>query len=97
MRRTKLSEFDMRVVINGLCQMRPKYCAEKRDAVDEIIVELMNLHDTMKVNKSRKFSFQPSMKHQIVLCLIDWRNEMLDIGKDAAAEQISETITLFLK
>ena len=56
MRRVKISEFDMRVVINGLNTIRPSYDLNKQLEVISVLSRLLDVHETMKPNKKRGFS-----------------------------------------
>ena len=97
MRKVKISEFDMRVVINGLNTMRPSYDLNKQLEVISVLSRLLDVHETMKPNKKKRILFESAEKQLIMHCLNDWRSAFLSEGKEPQAEQVGETMLLFIK
>ena len=97
MHKVKISEFDMMVVITGLNVMKDRYNTEKRTETVSVLSTALLYHKKMKPNKSKKIPFVPAEKRVIVHCLNDWRNAFLSEGKYPEAEQVGDTMTLFLK
>lgn len=97
MKRIKVDDYDLKVVINGLYQMRANYFGETRDAVDDVLLSVMGMCEQMKPGRKRNLPFEPSTINIVCRCLVDWRNQKIMSGEGVAVEVINETLLLFSK
>lgn len=95
--RIKVDDYDLKVVINGLYQMRANYFGETRNAVDDVLLSVMGMCKQMKPGRKKKLFFEPSQIKVICRCLLDWCNAKIASGDDVAVEVIGETMLLFSK
>ena len=95
MKRIKVNNYDLQLVINGMYQMRNTYPIEKKQQVDKIILALLDTCDEMKPDRKKRIRFETGSLSTICRCLIDWRNEKLRRGELTAVEVINEALILF--
>lgn len=95
MRKIKVDDYDLKVIINGMYQMRTKYSAEKRNQVDDVLLSLVTIYEQMKHGKKKRIPFETNAIKTICLCLIDWRNEKIASGEDVAVKVINDMLILF--
>ena len=91
----RLSEEDLCLAVNGLYRARDDYLAEKRDAVEDLILILLDVCEGMKPGSKKRVSLQPGELRMIRSCLNDWRNAFLSAGERYKAEVIAETLVKF--
>lgn len=97
MRKVRISEFDMQVMINGLFITKNRYCAETQVEIDTVINQLYAIHKSMKINKSKRIMLEPKTKKLIFHCLNDWRNMLLDNDEYDAALEVGEKMLILYK
>lgn len=95
MKKIKVDNYDIELAINGMYQMRNTYPAEKKRQVNEIILSLLDICDSMKTGRKKRIRFESATLSIICRCLIDWRNDKLKHGEMTAVEIINETLILF--
>ena len=95
MKKIKVDSYDIELAINGMYQMRNTYPAEKKRQVNEIILSLLDICDSMKTGRKKRIRFESATLSMICRCLIDWRNDKLQRGELTAVEVINEALMLF--
>ncbi len=95
MRKIKVDDYDLKVVINGLYQMRVEYLAEKRNQVESVLLSLAAICERMQPGRKKRIPFEPGAINTICLCLVDWRNEKIASCDDVAVEVINDMLILF--
>ena len=97
MRKLKVDDYDLKVVINALYQTRTEFPAEERYAVDDVLLMVVNMCERMKPGRKRKMVFESSAINIIRRCLVNWRNLKIEFDESVAVEVINETLLLFSK
>lgn len=77
--------------------MRTEYLAEKRNAVDDVLISIAYICEQMKPGRKKRISFELSTITIVCRCLVDWRNQKIISGEDVAVEVINEMLLLFSK
>ena len=92
MRGTKLSYYDVGLLITCLHQMKKNYNQESIDSINEILLSLLDIQDSIKPGKKKRISFDAEDVHLMRYCLVDWRNQFLREEKLGAADAIAEVL-----
>ena len=90
-----LDEYDLKMVINGLHQMRGKSTNDTIDQIESLksyLVMLLEGRVSIPPTRKKKAIFQPSDYSLMIRCLVDWRNQKIKAGETGQAEIISEMI-----
>lgn len=95
MKKIKVDSYDIELAINGMYQMRNTYPAEEKRQVNEIILSLLDICDSMKSGRKKRIRFESTSLSMICRCLIDWRNDKLQRGELTAVDVINEALLLF--
>ena len=95
MKRIKVDNYELELVINGMYQMRNICPAERKSQVDKTILSLLDICDEMKPGRKKRIRFETGTLSIICRCLIDWRNDKLRHGELNAVEVINEALILF--
>lgn len=93
--KVKLDNYDVRVLIKGLYEQHKDYDEETNGQIDNLVLRLIDVSDTMKPNRKKKILFEPNEVRLIIRCLMEWRNREIQLGKNTAVEVISELMVLF--
>ena len=93
--KVKLDDYEIRVLINGLYQQRCDYDLQTNSEIDDLLLRLVRMSESTKPCRRKKFLFESHEVSLICMCLIEWRNRQLLIGKEGAAEAISELAIRF--
>ena len=81
MRKIKLDDFDVRVLINGLYQTLDDYCAEEKNQVCDFTLSLIDTCEKMKPGRKQRFLFEPAQKRILYRSLVSWRNQRIAAGE----------------
>ena len=95
MKKARLDEFDVRLLVTGLYQARERHAGEDREKVDDLILRLIDEHETMKPCRKRKILFQPGESSLTAKSLVLWRNEVIEQKKPT--EDIDRLMLMFVK
>ena len=94
--KVKLDGYYLGVMINGLYKQRACYDEETNGSIDNLLLRLVNVNDTMKTSRKKKISFHPDEMFVIRKSLFDWRNREVQAENDVAVEVIGELLTMVL-
>ena len=94
--KVKLDGFYLNVLINGLYSQRSRYDSENNKYIDTLLLRLVDESKTMKTNRKKKLLFEPVEVSIIRQCLCDWRNQQIQVEKEAADELIGELLARFI-
>ena len=92
--KTKLDHYNLSILINGLYTMRDQYDSEKLSQINDLLLRLIDIHESLKPKRKARIIFSGTELHIVHKCLIDWRNQFLREGKLGAAECVGELILL---
>ena len=95
MKKIRLSEEDLCLAINGLYRARDDYLAENKEAVEDLILGLLDVCGGMKPGRTKRVPLQRWELRMIRSCLNDWRNAFLSAGEPYKAEALAESLTKF--
>lgn len=93
--KVKLDDYDVRVLINGLYQQSRDY--ETANQIDDLLLRLVDLSDTMKPNRKKKIFFASEEIIVIRQCLMEWRNQEIQAERWGAVDGINELLVLFTR
>ena len=93
--KVKLDDYDVRVLINGLYQQSRDY--ETASQIDDLLLRLVDLSDTMKPNRKKKIPFEQEEIIIIRHCLMEWRNQEILAERRGAVDGINELLILFTR
>ena len=97
MKKIRLNEEDLCLAVNGLYRAREEYLAENRDAVEDLILVLLNVCEGLKPGRAKRVPLQPTELRMIRSCLNDWRNSFFSAGEPYKAQVIEETLIKFIE
>lgn len=92
--KNKLDRYNLSILINGLYTMRDQYDSEKLSQINDLLLRLIDIHESLKPKQKARIIFSGTELHIVRNCLIDWRNQLLREGKPGAAECVGELILL---
>ena len=75
--KVKLNRYDLTVLINGLNTMREQYSQRTNDYLCDLILRLIEIHDSTKPRRNTRISFNSNEFRVIRTVLIDWRNQFI--------------------
>jgi hypothetical protein len=93
--KVKLDDYYLNVLINGLYSQSKSYDEETKYQINTLILRLVNISDTIKLNRKKKITFEPEETSLIIHCLTDWLNNQIRAEKLTAAEVIGELLMKF--
>ena len=96
MKKIKMDAWDLKILINALYSGREFCAAERIDALDELILRLIDVCDGIKPGRKTKIRLQPGENSLILRCLIEWRNEFIDTGQAEKADAVGELLAKFV-
>ena len=96
MKKVKLDSFEIRVLINGLYQMRSQYDDQTKGSFEDLILVLIDTSERLKKGKRARLLFQNDEIRIIRRCLIDWRNLYITEGHPGAVDGINEVLLKFV-
>jgi len=91
----RLDNYDVCTLVNGLFLHRTDYDEAINAAIDDLILRLADINDTMKSGRKKRIPFQPVEIRLVRLCLVEWRNDELQNERNGAADAISELLIRF--
>lgn len=92
MKKVKLDDYYINVLINGLYRQHEVFDDETNNFLNHIILRLLDISDSIKPNRKKKISFEPTEIKLIRFCLIEWRNDSFEENDDVAVEVIDELL-----
>ncbi len=93
--KVKLNDYYVRVLISGLFQQRKDYDVDANAAINNLLLRLVGLPNSIKPGRRKKIPFAPEEIRLIRRCLIEWRNREIQAEKETAVEVIGELLILF--
>ena len=90
--KVKLDRCEISILVNGLFRLREKYSAEQRRVIDEVILNLIDITESMKPGRKVKLLFELEEIRLIRRCLIDWRNAFIVSGQSDYSEIVAEIL-----
>ena len=91
----RVERADIGIVINSLVQIRANYPEEKQDQIDETLLFLYDIYDSIKPKRKKRVNMDYFQKRLIINCLNEWRNLCLSTGEEIKADAISEVLLAF--
>ena len=92
----KLDDFYVRALINVLMNQRGQYDDETNISLDDILLYLVDVLESIKPNRKKKIPFQSVDTKVIRQCLIQQRNIEIEANKQGAVDVLNELLILFI-
>ncbi len=94
--KVKLDEFYLDVLINGLFQHKDRCFDSTEVDFPAFLLRLVDESEQMKPGRKKKITFQPEEIKLIRRCLLEWRNEEIQAGKEVGIEVVTEALEKFI-
>ena len=95
MKKIKLDDFNLRLLVTGLYKTLDEVPAEDRNAACDVILRLIDIDEALRPGRKKKVPFEPVDRSYIRRSLLLWRNMVID--EEGPTEDIDSLIVRFSK
>ena len=95
LKKIKLDDFDLRLLVTGLYKTLDDVPAENRNAACDVILRLIDIDEALRSGRKKKIPFESVDRSYIRRSLLQWRNIVID--EKGPTEDIDSLIVRFSK